>query len=647
MTEPIGFVFGLHLHQPVGNFDHVFQQHIDEVYGPFLDHFEPRSALRAAFHISGPLLEWIDAHAPELVERIRRLAEAGRVELLLSGFYEPVLAVLPRADRVVQIRWMREAIEAHFGVVATGLWLTERVWEPGLPSDLAEAGVEYSFVDDRHFLVTGVRREALHRPFRTEDGGRTIDLLPIDERLRYLVPFRAVSETADHLRTLREQGQPLAVLADDAEKFGGWPGTAQWVYENGWLDRFFDELERLQETGEVRMILPREAIAEVPSGGLVYLPSASYREMEGWSLPPFAAQELTELEASLGEDLLDNQVGALVRGGHWRNFLARYPESNRMHKMAAALSELCRERGDPEPPRRAVGRAQCNDAYWHGVFGGLYLPHLREAVWRNLAEAERLLRKGEPLGFEWVDLDCDGRSELWIHSSGFSALIAPHRGACVETWTHFASGVNHVDVLTRRPEAYHEVTRGDPEADHVGGDDADGAPSIHDLEHAFRIDECPAYDAHDRACFVEFVLAPPVTREDWIAGLAAPQATWARTAMDLEDVRVTETGVVAAFSSSSPRLRKTLAVDEAGDWTVRYVWNPDEHEAGARLAIELSYREAVVIEPEGESPEVWTYPITTVSKSESGAETIVQGQCWTGLWPVSAGGCRLRVRDGS
>ena len=269
MNEPIGFVFGLHMHQPVGNFDHVFQQHVDEVYGPLLVHFEPRSALRAAFHISGPLLEWIDAHAPELVERIRRLVEAGRVELLLSGFYEPVLAVLPSADRVVQIRWMREAIEARFGVVATGLWLTERVWEPGLPRDLAEAGVEYSFVDDRHFLVTGLPREALHRPFRTEDGGRTIGLLSIDERLRYLVPFRAVSETADYLRTLREQGQPLAVLADDAEKFGGWPGTAQRVYGDGWLDRFFDEMERLQDAGEVRMMLPREAIADVPSASVL------------------------------------------------------------------------------------------------------------------------------------------------------------------------------------------------------------------------------------------------------------------------------------------------------------------------------------------------------------------------------------------
>src|SRR3977135_936063 len=35
-------------------------------------------------------------------------------------------------------------------------------------------------------------------------------------------------------------------------------------------------------------------------------------------------------------------------------------------------------------------RAQCNDAYWHGIFGGLYAPHLRTALWRELIQAETL-----------------------------------------------------------------------------------------------------------------------------------------------------------------------------------------------------------------------------------------------------------------
>ena len=180
-----------------------------------------------------PLLEWLEAHEAAYLDRLGRLAADGQVEILLAGFYEPVLASLPRRDRVEQIEWMREAVRSRFGVDAVGLWLTERVWEPELAADLADAGVRYALVDDRHFLVTGFRAEQLHAPFWTESDGKRVALFPIDERLRYLIPFRPPEETADYLRELRGAGHRLAVLADDGEKFGGWPGTKEWVYGAG------------------------------------------------------------------------------------------------------------------------------------------------------------------------------------------------------------------------------------------------------------------------------------------------------------------------------------------------------------------------------------------------------------------------------
>jgi 4-alpha-glucanotransferase len=381
----IRFVFGLHLHQPVGNFDHVFEQHVADVYRPILERLSGRGFLPAVLHLSGPLLEWLEANNTAYLDFLGELVSAGRIELLLAGFYEPVLASLPRTDRVEQIQWMRDAIRRRFGVEARGLWLTERVWEPELAADLANAGVRYALVDDRHFLVSGFAAEQLHAPFWTESDGKQVALFPIDERLRYLIPFRPPEETADYLRELRGAGHRLAVLADDGEKFGGWPGTKEWVYDRGWLDQFMDTITRLIDRGEVQLSTLTDALEDVPSGGIAYLPTASYREMEGWSLPPDAALRLIRLERDLGEARISSPDGALIRGAHWRNFLVKYSESNRMHKKMQALSLLARAMGDPAEARRAIGRAQCNDAYWHGVFGGLYLPHLREAIWRNLA----------------------------------------------------------------------------------------------------------------------------------------------------------------------------------------------------------------------------------------------------------------------
>ena len=359
--SPLRFVIGLHLHQPVGNFDHVFSQHLDDVYRPLLDQLEKSNLFPAVLHLSGPLLEWLEANEPAYLDRLAALARSGKLELLLSGFHEPILAALPRVDRVEQVRWMREAIARRFGVEATSLWLTERVWEPELAADLSDAGVEAVLVDDRHFLVAGFSREQLHTWYLTESDGKRVGVFPIDERLRYLIPFRPPEETAEYLRELNRAGHAMALLADDGEKFGGWPGTKEWVYEKGWFDRFGTAIRALVDEGTIVLSTLADVLREVPCGGLAYLPTASYREMEGWALPPDPQLRLAALEKELGAEAARRaRKGRCVRGSHWRHFLVKYPESNRLQKMMVALSTLCRERGDPVggAPRRSAGAVQ-------------------------------------------------------------------------------------------------------------------------------------------------------------------------------------------------------------------------------------------------------------------------------------------------
>jgi alpha-amylase/alpha-mannosidase (GH57 family) len=273
-VAPILFAFGVHDHQPVGNFDHVIEQHVREAYRPFLERLTERGFVPITLHVSGPLLEWLEAHDRPFLDFVGRLAADGKIELLLSGYDEPILASLPRADRVEQVARMREELRRLFGagIRAEGLWLTERVWEPDLAADLAEAGVRYCLVDDRHFLVSAIAKERLHAPWWTEADGRKLALFPIDERLRYLVPFKPPAQVLGYLEHLRAAGHRLAVLADDGEKYGGWPGTRAWVYERGWLTEFLDVMLGAMGRGDVQLVTFSDALAEVPSGGLAYVP---------------------------------------------------------------------------------------------------------------------------------------------------------------------------------------------------------------------------------------------------------------------------------------------------------------------------------------------------------------------------------------
>lgn len=663
---PVGFVFGLHLHQPVGNFDEVFRSHTDDVYLPFLERLSERGVLPLTVHVSGPLLQWLERDGHRFLDTLGELAAAGSVEILLSGLYEPVLPALARDERVEQVRWMKEWVEGRFGVEASGLWLTERVWEPDLVEDLADAGVRYAFVDDRHFLVAGHQEATLHQPHWTEAGGKRMLLLPIDERLRYLVPFRPPSELERYFRALRAEDRPLAILADDGEKFGGWPGTAEWVWKSGWLESFLDTMTRLADEGVVRLMRGSDAVARVAATGPSYLPSASYREMEGWSLPPDAAVAHEKVEVEIENAGLSEAAGRFLRGGHWRNFMAIYPESDRMHRKAARLADLCRTRGAPAEVRHAVGRARCNDVYWHGVFGGLYLRHLREAVWANLAEAEAALREGEALQIEAVPSTNGGPPELWVHSAAFSATVELADAGAVTELTRFHERRNLVDVLTRRWESYHRSAPGDghgaspgehpvegPDERHTDagepaatGGDTDGMPSIHALEETLAFDERPVYDAEPRVLLTARVLHADTTLAAYRDADYEAVRVWREAPRVFDwDVEGGAARIVLTFDGRGA-LRQETTFREDGTVDFAWTWDPSAFPAEAWFAPELSLSHEPPLEWAREPGRVWRYEVRTLSKSERGPEASVQGLSVTPMWPCAAGRAALRIGGG-
>jgi len=433
----------------------------------------------------------------------------------------------------------------------------------------------------------------------------------------------------------------MAVLADDGEKFGGWPGTKDWVYGSGWLDSFLRAMEQLTSAGEIQLSTGQAAFRQVPSGGLAYLGTASYREMEKWALPPEAQRNLTKLEEELGPKDLEASA-SFVRGGHWHHFLVKYPESNRMHKTMMALSNLSRTRGDPPEARRAIGRAQCNDAYWHGVFGGLYLPHLRNAIWRQLALAERVLRQREPLAYEELDLDYDGYPELWIHSAKFSAVISPQRGGAIEAFTRFSDLSNLADVLTRRRESYHEIPQQSAGGGHGDGNDG-GTASIHDIERGSRLTALPPVDAEPRAILVERLLGADVSADDYANARYKAIQSWAAVPMSAR-VSLSDDAVTIVLQGND--LEKRLTFDVSGCLDVAYAWNAAAAPPNAVFAPELSLAREVSLRVQPDA-EIWRSKITTVARSERGFEETVQGFSLTPRWPARLGGCSLELGGGT
>jgi alpha-amylase len=151
-----------------------------------------------------------------------------------------------------------------------------------------------------------------------------------------------------------------------------------------------------------------------------------------------------------------------VRGGFWRSFLAKYPEANDMHKRGLRIDAKL-ERAENAEARDALWRAQCNCPYWHGVFGGLYLRHIRAATLANLVRAERLADEAAGVPDVVVsegDYDYDGVRETLIQTPSLSLMLHPEEGGMLSQLDLRERDWAMLGVLTRHREAYHEALLG-------------------------------------------------------------------------------------------------------------------------------------------------------------------------------------------
>ncbi|HVP90953.1 MAG TPA: alpha-amylase/4-alpha-glucanotransferase domain-containing protein [Terriglobales bacterium] len=636
------FVFAVHNHQPVGNFEAVVVKAFRDCYRPFLERLERHPRFRFSLHFSGPLWEHMQSRERGLLELVRAMADRGQVELLGGGFCEPILTVIPEADRTGQVRMMSDFLEAHFGRRPKGLWLTERVWEPHLAKSLAQSGIAYTLLDEEHFRYAGVRN--IHASFVTEEEGFPLRILPIDKKLRYMIPFHSLEELDGYLKEIRAAGG-AAILGDDGEKFGLWPGTKKWVYEEGWLERFLAFVEER----EVRMMTGSEYLEAEAPAGRVYIPPASYEEMSEWVLEPADARAYEGLRAVVPEP-----ARRFVRGGFFRDFFLKYPESHHLHMRMLMVSRAVHAAAAPAEALLDLYRGQGNDPYWHGVFGGLYLPHLREAAYHHLIEAE----KATPAPAGWTALDCDidGRDELFLRGGTFNLLLKPSFGGGLAELDYVPWARNLSNVLARRPETYHFNRE----------EDGGGGKSIHEMAKKLppRAMELTRYDWHPRYSLLDHFLPPEATEEDFRRIDLGEQGDFVNqpyaASVSGETVVLERRGGVWAEGERVPvAVRKTV---EPGPGRLAVAWDVENLSARAvalrfgsewnllafphevefhRRGWVMLYGGRLSFEPR-DPAELWTAPLETLSQSEEGFDIIHQGYSFMPVWTLTLGPGKVR-----
>jgi len=691
--KTINIAFGIHNHQPVGNFDFVFEGAYNDAYLPFLEVLEKHPKIRMAQHYTGILFQWIKDHKPEFMPRLKNLVKSGQIEMMTGGFYEPILSVIPYRDKIGQIKKLTQFIKDNTGYDPKGMWLAERIWEPQLPKPVNEAGVRYLVLDDSHFKSAGLQNEQLLGYYITEEEGASVYLFPISEALRYTIPFQRPEKTIEYLKSIAtEDGQTLVVFADDGEKFGVWPGTNKHCYEDGWLEQFFQQLEDNREW--INILHFSEALKKNKPLGRIYLPTASYREMMEWAMPTRAIHDYENFESILKNNQLHDQYKVFVRGGFWRNFMAKYSEANNMHKKMLHLSDRLAQLDLKHRKSKAFLEAQnhlwagqCNCPYWHGVFGGLYLNHLRFATYRQFIEAERILDRLEKSGrkfkngwldFETYDYDSDGRDEIIVTNKVMNLYFAPERGGTLFELDYKPKAINLLDTMTRREESYHKKLLEKDEGNGQHRQEGEIA-SIHDLVVMKEegLQKLLHYDFYRRTALLDHFLHESTTLDMFAQSkykesgdfLTAPYDWSSSELKNGRAIRFSRTGRVRFSQDSAPVwLEKKIILRNsdskitvvykirnedsqgrsfwfgseldfallAGDAHDRYFVFPGHELSDARLRStgEVNDGNEMFLVDEWlglrigitfePSGSIWRFPIETISQSEAGFERVYQ-----------------------
>lgn len=555
------------MHQPIDNFDWVIKLGVEVCYGPFFEVMRKYPQFKFAVHCSGWLMEEIKKNHPEVYKNIKYLSDKGSIEFFSAGYYEPILSVIPSLDRVEQIDMLSNSIKKDFKQTPKGLWLTERVWESALIPDLNKAGVKYTVMDDYHFQCAGFDEEILDGYFMSEEGGASMGLFPINKKLRYAIPFLNVSSAINAIKSFTREKNSAAIIFDDAEKFGMWPGTFEWVYEKGWLESFVQAV--LTDESIETMHFNTYYENEKPRG-IAYLPNVSYYEMGEWSLRANDSLKLQSFKEEMGEKRYEEEGVKFLKGGIWKNFLVKYEESNRIHKRTLELSKA-KEEVNKKKFDLALHKSQANDSLWHGVFGGLYLPNLRDNVYRYIIQAENI-RYGKKMLLQSDMNELDGYEKVKAVTQDFIFRFDSANGGQLVEFDSRKDEFNWQNTLMRRKEAYHEqLLNPKTKEEHTVHDKkSDGIDTIHHaaLEVSQELKNSIIYDWHLKNSFVDHISDSNFNLDNFKYANFIEFSDFANQAFEVEktkdSIQFTRDGGIYLDEKKNTTLSKTYTLNKNG-----------------------------------------------------------------------------------
>jgi len=202
-------------------------------------------------------LRWQELGYGDLIQRIKKLVQAGRVELTGSLAYHPLTPLIPRPEAKRQIRENTDILKDNFGIdiKLTGFFLPEMAYSPEVGELLQAEGFSWLLLDEIAYNRQ-LNQADCSKKFRDKNSGLEII-------------FRSRSYSNSYVpelveKELDQEDEAVIVTATDGELYGLRHNDPQGV------------LERVASDKRLRTRTVSEFLAEAEDGGEVEAHSCNW-----------------------------------------------------------------------------------------------------------------------------------------------------------------------------------------------------------------------------------------------------------------------------------------------------------------------------------------------------------------------------------
>jgi len=420
MSKKLNLILSVTGHLPSGTGESEFEVLYNKEIKPLVTALDKFPRLNVVFHYSGVILYWIERRHPEFFMLLEDLLSRKQAEFLGGGFYNPMLPLLPMADKIGQIEMLTTYLRKHFGKRPQGCWLPAMAWEQNMVGPLNSCGMSYTFLEDLQFSGAGVQpaEGGIFFPCLTEDQGKLITVFPIaraiGRELQTGAPLKILGKLLEKVPSDLEC--PVMVIPITGETLPPAAASAKApVYE-----KFFEELSSADPC--IEFTFPAKIFRNLRFLKKVYFPDV-------W--------------AAGGNET------------HPRQFLAEHPVAGGIYAKMIYVHTLINNQLRGDKTRKRTALEELWKAQDSGIFRpgspscpGLFHSPVRKAAYRSLLEAEKITReKGKfTPSLSVFDFDLDGEGEYIFQDEKLNCCIKS-RGAGIFELDYLPNTWNYLDIL--------------------------------------------------------------------------------------------------------------------------------------------------------------------------------------------------------